>query len=278
MDLMLIGSSQAEKALLTLLMKNSRVDKVYLLPGSPDMRGNRIRRVPIREHQVTEMTDFALMHQIDLALVTGRQAQFLGAVTEMEAAGVPVFGLTQLQAEYAASPDSAEKLMKANGIPVCAVKAVRTVQEAAQAAEEMRFPIAVFEPREAQTLFFRQKEEASDAFSAWRRERRKFPCGIALSSPGGPVLRQCYVFGGGVPSPLPGASVRDEITSRVAVPLAEEFRKKTGALHGIMTLEAVMTQDGPSLLRCIVGMDESAAPAALEKADGQQADVILARS
>ena len=143
MDLLLVGSGGREHALLKALLKSPEVNKVYVLPGNAAMEGPRVKLAPIQPTQITEIADYAVLHQVDFAVVAPDDPLALGAVNELEASGIPAFGPTQAAARIESSKAFAKELMKKYAIPTADFRIFSDRREAAAYLKECPLPVVV---------------------------------------------------------------------------------------------------------------------------------------
>ena len=116
MNILVIGSGGREHALIKALKKNKEVKTVYALPGNGGMARDA-KCIPIGAKEIDEIVDFAVIKNIDFAVVAPDDPLALGAVDALEDAGVPCFGPSKAAARIEASKVFAKELMKKYGIP-----------------------------------------------------------------------------------------------------------------------------------------------------------------
>ena len=116
MNILVIGSGGREHALIKSLKKNPEVETVYALPGNGGIAKDAVC-IPIGAKEIGEIVDFAVLKNVDFAVVAPDDPLALGAVDELEAAGVPCFGPTKAAARIESSKVFAKKLMEKYGIP-----------------------------------------------------------------------------------------------------------------------------------------------------------------
>ncbi len=143
MDLLLVGGGGREHALLKSLLKSPKVNKVYVLPGNAAMEGSRVRLVPIKPDQITEIADFASLHQVDFAVVAPDDPLALGCVDELEAVGVPCFGPDRAAARIESSKAFAKELMKKYRIPTADFRVFGDRSEALEYLSSCPVPVVV---------------------------------------------------------------------------------------------------------------------------------------
>ena len=116
MKLLVVGSGGREHALIKSLKKNPKVEVIYALPGNGGMAQDA-KCIPIGAKEIDEIVDFAVLKNIDFAVVAPDDPLALGAVDALEEAGVPAFGPNAAAARIEASKVFAKELMQKYGIP-----------------------------------------------------------------------------------------------------------------------------------------------------------------
>ena len=113
---MVIGSGGREHAVIKKLKENSEVTEIFALPGNGGMDGDAVC-VNIGAKDIPAQVKFALENGIDYAVVTPDDPLVLGAVDELEKAGIPCFGPEKKAAIIEGSKVFSKNLMKKYGIP-----------------------------------------------------------------------------------------------------------------------------------------------------------------
>ena len=131
MNILVVGSGGREHALIKSLKKNPQVETIYALPGNGGIARDA-KCIPIGAKEIGEIVDFAVLKNVDFAVVAPDDPLALGAVDELEAAGVPCFGPTKAAARIESSKVFAKKLMEKYGIPTAKCR----VFDSADAARE----------------------------------------------------------------------------------------------------------------------------------------------
>ncbi len=116
MKIMVIGSGGREHAVIKKLKENSEVTEIFALPGNGGMDGDAVC-VNIGAKDIPAQVKFALENGIDYAVVTPDDPLVLGAVDELEKAGIPCFGPEKKAAIIEGSKVFSKNLMKKYGIP-----------------------------------------------------------------------------------------------------------------------------------------------------------------
>lgn len=113
---MVIGSGGREHAVIKKLKENPEVTEIFALPGNGGMDGDAVC-VNIGAKDIPAQVKFALENGIDYAVVTPDDPLVLGAVDELEKAGIPCFGPEKKAAIIEGSKVFSKNLMKKYGIP-----------------------------------------------------------------------------------------------------------------------------------------------------------------
>ena len=116
MKIMVIGSGGREHAVIKKLKENPEVTEIFALPGNGGMDGDAVC-VNIGAKDIPAQVKFALENGIDYAVVTPDDPLVLGAVDELEKAGIPCFGPEKKAAIIEGSKVFSKNLMKKYGIP-----------------------------------------------------------------------------------------------------------------------------------------------------------------
>lgn len=116
MKIMVIGSGGREHAVIKKLKENPEVTEIFALPGNGGMEGDAVC-VNIGAKDIPAQVKFALENGIDYAVVTPDDPLVLGAVDELEKAGIPCFGPNKKAAIIEGSKVFSKNLMKKYGIP-----------------------------------------------------------------------------------------------------------------------------------------------------------------
>ena len=142
MDLLLIGGGGREHALAWKLSQSGRVGKIYCAPGNAGIAGLCECR-PIPADDLGTLVEFAVAHDIGLAVVAPDDPLALGLVDKMEAAGVPAFGPTRAAAEIESSKIFAKTLMRKYHIPTADWRSFDDPEEACAYIRQCGAPLVV---------------------------------------------------------------------------------------------------------------------------------------
>ena len=263
MNLILVGSGSGETALLKRLLPSPDIDKVDLLPGRSDMRGNRIRRVPIQEKQVTEMADYALSHQADYVLVTSPEALRCGAADELNASGVRCFGAEQAACETLTG-EKWKVFAQRHGIACADVRTWPNPHAAMRAVRNAEAPFLLWLGEE-EPACCGDGEQARHCLSAFEQRGPQKQVGFASCAA---AERKAFVASGAVSS-LPGYECR-EAERKTAEEIILALRKEGKSFTGVLTVDFCTDGANCTVIRCFAGMDEESAVNALNRATDRE--------
>ena len=123
MKLLVIGFGGREHALIWKLIQELGVTVVWCLPGNAGiamerlLNGSFVQCVPIGAHDVEGCLAFALEHKPDLTIVGPELPLALGIADAFRAAGLKIFGVGRIAAQFEASKVFSHNFMQAYGIP-----------------------------------------------------------------------------------------------------------------------------------------------------------------
>ena len=141
MKLLVIGGGGREHALVRYLKKSDRVSRVYVLPGNGGMEG--VECVPFDPKNIPDIVDCATELGIDYAVVAPDDPLVLGAVDELEKAGIRCFGPRKAAAIIEGSKAFSKDLMKKYGIPTAAYENFDSPEAALAYLETAKMPIVL---------------------------------------------------------------------------------------------------------------------------------------
>ena len=174
MKLMVIGSGGREHAIIRKLKENPLAEKIYALPGNGGMT-DEAECVPIGATDIPAQVEFAVKCGIDFAVVAPDDPLVLGAVDELEAAGIPCFGPKKNAAIIEGSKAFAKDLMKRHGIPTAAYETFDNMKKALAYVKKAPLPIVVKADGLALgkgVVIAQTRKEAEEAVRAAMEEKR----------------------------------------------------------------------------------------------------------
>ena len=142
MKIMVVGGGGREHAIIKKLKENSKVEKIFALPGNGGIAADA-ECVPIGAKDIPSIVDFALKNGIDFAVVAPDDPLVLGAVDELEKAGIKCFGPKKDAAIIEGSKIFSKNLMKKYGIPTAEYETFDDVSKALEYLETAPIPTVI---------------------------------------------------------------------------------------------------------------------------------------
>lgn len=142
MNIMVIGGGGREHAIIKKLKQSPTVDIIYALPGNGGIASDAVC-VDINAKDIPAIVDFAKSNSIDFAVVAPDDPLVLGAVDELEKAGIPCFGPDKKAAVIEGSKVFSKNLMKKYGIPTAGYEAFTDMLSALEYLETAPIPTVV---------------------------------------------------------------------------------------------------------------------------------------
>ena len=90
MKIMVVGGGGREHAVIKKLKENKKAEKIYALPGNGGIAFDA-ECVDIGAKEIEKIREFAVKERIDYAVVTPDDPLVMGAVDELEKAGIKCF-------------------------------------------------------------------------------------------------------------------------------------------------------------------------------------------
>ena len=204
-----------EHAIIKALLKNKKVQTLFVLPGNAGMEADGAICVPIKATDIEGITDFAVKNKIDFAVVAPDDPLCLGAVDELEAAGIPCFGPTKAAAEIEGSKAYAKTLMKKYSIPTAECEIFNDAQSALAYLDKTAYPTVIKASGLALgkgVTIAQTKAEARAAVNAMMRDK-------IFGESGGTVVIEEYLTG-------PEVSVLAFADGKTVVPMVSSMDHK----------------------------------------------------
>ena len=142
MKILVVGGGGREHAIIKSVKKNKNVQTIYALPGNGGMSGDAVC-VDIGAKDIVKIVEFAKANSIDYAIVAPDDPLVLGAVNELEAAGIPCFGPSKEAAIIEGSKAFSKELMKKYGIPTAAYETFSEIDKALAYLENTSYPTVI---------------------------------------------------------------------------------------------------------------------------------------
>ena len=142
MNILVVGGGGREHAIIKKIKENSKVKKIYALPGNGGY-GSDAQCVPIAATDIEKIVEFARSNEIDFAVVAPDDPLAMGAVDELEKAGIPSFGPTKSAAIIESSKVFSKNLMKKYSIPTARYEVFDSPEKAKEYLEKSDYPIVI---------------------------------------------------------------------------------------------------------------------------------------
>ncbi|MCB0045832.1 MAG: phosphoribosylamine--glycine ligase [Caldilineaceae bacterium] len=133
MHLLLIGGGGREHALAWKLAQSPRVTHISVAPGNGGTAtAEKTKNVAIGADDVPALLDFAQQQAVDLTVVGPEAPLAAGIADQFQAAGLPIFGPTQIAAQLETSKAFSKRFMEEHAIPTGRAIIVTDFDEAAR--------------------------------------------------------------------------------------------------------------------------------------------------
>ncbi len=146
MNILVIGSGAREHALAWSILKDSRVQKLYLAPGNGGTRelGAIAENVAIKPTDIDALLAFAKEKNIALTVVGPEQPLELGIANRFEAEGLGIIAPTKEAAQLETSKAFAKAFMQRHNIPTAAFETFTNHLDAkAYIEQQAKFPVVI---------------------------------------------------------------------------------------------------------------------------------------
>ncbi len=282
MKIMVVGSGGREHAIIKKLKQNPKVTEIFALPGNGGIALDATC-VPIGAKDIPSLVQFAVTNKIDFAVVAPDDPLVLGAVDELEKAGIPCFGPNKNAAIIEGSKAFSKNLMKRYGIPTADYKIFNDVQCALDYIATCKIPVVIKADGLALgkgVIIALTREKAVDAVKSMMQEKVFGDSGNTvvieefLSGPEVSVL--AFTDGktvkpmvssmdhkraldgdkglntGGMgtiaPNPFYTKEIVDRCIIEVFVPTIEAMNKEGRTFKGCLYFGLMLTKDGPKVI------------------------------
>ncbi|MCB9140326.1 MAG: phosphoribosylamine--glycine ligase [Caldilineaceae bacterium] len=133
MHLLLIGGGGREHVLAWKLAQSPRVTHISVAPGNGGTAtAEKTKNVAIGADDVPALLDFAQQQAVDLTVVGPEAPLAAGIADQFQAAGLPIFGPTQIAAQLETSKAFSKRFMEEHAIPTGRAIIVTDFDEAAR--------------------------------------------------------------------------------------------------------------------------------------------------
>ncbi len=142
MNILVIGGGGREHAIVDVLSRSKRTEKIYCAPGNAGI-ARQAECVPLKDTDVEGLLAFAKEHGIDLTVVGPEAALAAGIVNRFRAEGLAVFGHTQAATRIESSKEFAKQLMAEHDIPTAAYRAFNQYEDALEYVRNRPLPAVI---------------------------------------------------------------------------------------------------------------------------------------
>lgn len=142
MNIMVIGGGGREHAIIKKIKENSKVNKIYALPGNGGIAKDA-ECINIGAKDIEKQVEFAKNNNIDFAVVAPDDPLVLGAVDSLESIGVKCFGPNKAAAIIEGSKVFSKNLMKKYNIPTAKYEVFSKSEEALKYLETAPIPTVI---------------------------------------------------------------------------------------------------------------------------------------
>lgn len=304
MKILVVGGGGREHAIIKKLCENSRVEKVYALPGNGGI-AEIAECVPIETKDINKIRDFAVNNEIDFAVIAPDDPLVLGAVDLFEEAGIPCFGPNKAAAAIEGSKVFSKNLMKKYNIPTAGYEVFEKAEDASEyIAKTNSFPLVIKADGLALgkgVIIAQDQTEAQDAITSIMSDRifgesgNKIVVEEFLSGPEASVLAftdgktvvpmvssmdHKKAFDGDLgpntggmgtiaPNPFYDSKTADECMERIFIPTINAMNAEGRPFKGCLYFGLMLTSKGPMVIEynCRFGDPEAQVVLPLLKTD-----------
>lgn len=142
MKVLVVGGGGREHAIIKKIKENSKVEKIYALPGNGGIAADA-ECVNIGASEIDKICAFAKENKIDFAVVAPDDPLVLGAVDALEGAGIACFGPSARAAIIEGSKAFSKQLMKKYGIPTAEYEIFSDLDSALTYVDGCPMPVVI---------------------------------------------------------------------------------------------------------------------------------------
>ena len=303
MKIMVVGGGGREHAIIKKIKENKQVDKIWALPGNGGIAQDA-ECVPIHAKDIDAITSFAVEHHVDLAIVAPDDPLVLGAVDNLEHAGIRCFGPCKDAAIIEGSKVFAKNLMKKYGIPTAAYETFTNIDKALDYLKSSPIPVVIKADGLALgkgVIIAQTRQEAEDAIHAMMSDKvfgesgsrvviEEFLEGPEVSvltfTDGKTIIPMISSMDhkraldgdnglntGGMgtiaPNPYYTAQIADECMQTIFLPTIHAMNQEGRTFKGCLYFGLMITKDGPKVIEynCRFGDPETQVVLPLLKSD-----------
>ncbi|HEX8050839.1 MAG TPA: phosphoribosylamine--glycine ligase, partial [Solirubrobacterales bacterium] len=286
-----------------------QVTDVLCAPGNAGIAADAECLPDVAADDALAIVTAAKAMEVDLAVIGPEAGLVVGAVDELEKAGIPAFGPSKAAAELEGSKAFAKELMEEAGVPTASHVLLRSREEALAHLADCAYPTVLKADGLAAgkgVIICSTEGEAREALDVFFTERRfgettvvmeDFLEGEELSLlalcdgenvvPLAPAQDYKRIFDGdqgpntggmGSYSPVPGfgAAEVEEIVERVHRPVVAAMSERGVPFHGVLYAGLMMTAEGPRVLEFNARFGDPETQAVLPRMRSDLAELFLA--
>ena len=142
MKVMVIGGGGREHAIIKKLKENKSITEIFALPGNGGIAADALC-VDIGAKDIEKQVEFAAANKIDYAVVAPDDPLVLGAVDELQKAGIPCFGPEKKAAVIEGSKVFSKHLMKKYSIPTAEYEVFENTRDALDYLDRAAMPAVI---------------------------------------------------------------------------------------------------------------------------------------
>jgi len=143
MKILVTGNCARSHAIISNIMDDPRVTKIYWAPGNAGITSSIIEQVPIHPDNAEELVAFAVKKQIDFTLAGQNFAFYSGIVNKFNAAGLKIFGPTSEAARLEWNKIWAKQFFDENNIPSPKSFLVTGEEQIISTANTVELPVVI---------------------------------------------------------------------------------------------------------------------------------------
>ena len=142
MKVMVIGGGGREHAIIKKLKENKSITEIFALPGNGGIAADALC-VDIGAKDIEKQVEFAAANKIDYAVVAPDDPLVLGAVDELQKAGIPCFGPEKKAAVIEGSKVFSKRLMKKYSRPTAEYEVFENTRDALDYLDRAAMPAVI---------------------------------------------------------------------------------------------------------------------------------------
>lgn len=142
MNILVIGSGGREHAIIHMLKKSPKCERIYALPGNGGIE-EEAECFPIAATDIEGVVEFARTHPVDFAAVIPDDPLAMGLADRLREIGIPSFGPSKRAAIIESSKAFSKELMKKYGIPTAKYESFTDCDAALAYLKTQKLPIVI---------------------------------------------------------------------------------------------------------------------------------------